>query len=124
MFTDHAFHLASTGVLLLIARGLYLRHRNRVAHARAMLAAFCIDVLLVVYIEVARGAVETVAGSTDPIVLFHAAVSIVVLGLYVALVLLGRKVLHGEARLTTAHRNCGMAFVVLRTANYVTAFLV
>src|SRR5271156_699953 len=117
-------HLASTGVLLLIAAGLWFRKRNPRIHLRLMSTAFAADVLLVLYIEVTRHAVEKVASHARPLLWFHAGVSVAVLLCYVLMILLGRPMLSGRYETRALHRTVGMALVTLRGLNYVTSFMV
>ncbi len=117
-------HVASTFVLVVILCGLWFRNRNPQVHLRLMVAAFTADVLLVLYIEFTRHAVETVAARVRPMIWFHAGVSLAVLFCYVAMILLGRPMLAGRYETRRLHFVVGMAFVVLRSLNYVTSYLV
>lgn len=117
-------HAASTAVLALIACGLWYRKRDRVWHLRLMVTAFVADVLLVLYIEMTRHAVETVAAKVRPMIWFHAGVSLAVLLCYVAMILLGRPMLAGRYETRKLHFAVGIAFVVLRSLNYVTSYMV
>ena len=117
-------HLISTGVLVLIAAALWFRKRNRIIHMRLMISAFAVDVLLVLYIEITRHAVEKVATHVRPLLWFHAGVSLAVLICYVVMILLGRPMLAGKYESRTMHRTVGIAFVVLRSLNYVTSYMV
>lgn len=117
-------HIASTAVLALILCGLWFRKRNPQIHLRLMVSAFIADVLLVLYIEFTRHAVETVAAKVRPMIWFHAGVSLAVLFCYVAMILLGRPMLTGRYETRKLHFAVGIAFVVLRSLNYVTSYLV
>jgi uncharacterized membrane protein YozB (DUF420 family) len=117
-------HLVSTLVLCVIAAGLWFRRRNHHMHLRLMLAAFAMDVVLVLYIEITRQAVEKVVTHVGPLLWFHASVSIAVLACYVAMILLGRPMLSGKFETRKLHFAVAIAFVVLRGLNYVTSFLV
>jgi putative Ca2+/H+ antiporter (TMEM165/GDT1 family) len=117
-------HVASTIVLVVIALGLWYRRRNRRAHLWLMLSAFTADVLLVLYIELTRHAVETVATKIKPIIWFHAGVSLAVLVCYVLMILLGRPMLVGRYETRKLHFIVGVTFVVLRSLNYVTSYMV
>jgi uncharacterized membrane protein YozB (DUF420 family) len=117
-------HVASTAVLVLICAGLWVRKRNRQLHLKLMITAFASDVLLVLYIELTRHAVEEVAAQIRPMIWFHAGVSLAVLVCYVLMILLGRPMLAGRYETRTLHRTVGVAFVVLRSLNYVTSYMV
>ncbi|MBZ5541936.1 MAG: hypothetical protein LAN61_15580 [Acidobacteriia bacterium] len=117
-------HLASTLVLLLVAAGLWIRKRNPQWHQRLMIAAFGSDLLLVLYIEFTRHAVEKVVSRVRPLVWFHAGVSLAVLVCYVLMILLGRPMLAGRYETRALHRVLGITFVVLRSLNYATSYMV
>ena len=117
-------HLVSTVVLVLIATGLWFRKRDTQIHLRLMISAFAIDLLLVLYIEITRHAVEKVASQVRPLLWFHAGVSVAVLICYVLMIVLGRPMLRGKYETQKLHRTIGIVFVVLRSLNYVTSYIV
>jgi hypothetical protein len=117
-------HVLSTLVLVIVAVGFWLRKRQNAVHIRLMISAFLIDLFLVLYIEFSRHAVEKVVASTQLLVWFHAAVSVMVLVCYVAMIQLGRRLLAGHQTARKWHRMLGMTFLVLRGLNYVTSYLV
>ena len=116
-------HLASTLVLLLIAAGIYYRKTTHV-HLKLMWAAFIIDVLLVISIEVTRHEVEVIAHHARPLLWFHVALSILVLAAYVKQIQLGRAILAGFPASRQLHLTTGMTFCTLRLLNYVTSFMI
>jgi uncharacterized membrane protein YozB (DUF420 family) len=117
-------HLISTLVLVLVAGGVYYRRQPRV-HLRFMLAAFVVDLSLVLYIEVARHAVERVLGATTGLLLWcHVAVSVAVLCAYGVQIQLGRRMLRGFSANRRLHVRLGMTFCALRLLNYITSFMV
>ncbi len=127
-------HFLSSIAILFIAVGLYFRRRPGI-HLKFMTSAFTVDLALVLYIELTRKAVETVAGGTRPLVWFHAAVSVAVLLLYIAQIFVGRRLLASQLATTGGpvsssgsqrqfHRMLGIAFCVVRGLNYVTSFLI
>jgi hypothetical protein len=116
-------HALSTVVLLLIAAGVYYRKHTRI-HLRLMLAAFIIDLSLVVYIEVTRHAVEKVAHHTGLLLWFHVVVSVAVLIAYVAQIQLGRRILNGFVASRGLHIKIGLTFCTLRLLNYITSFII
>jgi uncharacterized membrane protein YozB (DUF420 family) len=116
-------HAISTVVLLLIAAGVYYRRQTRI-HLRLMLAAFALDVSLVVYIETTRHAVEKVAHHTGMLLWFHVIVSVAVLIAYVAQIQLGRRILKGFVASRGLHIKLGLTFCTLRLLNYITSFII
>lgn len=117
-------HLASSLVVVLLAAGLWFRHRRPNLHLRMMISAFVIDLFLVLYVEISRHAVEKVVARVSPMIWFHAGVSLGVLLCYVLMILLGRGVLAGQANSRKWHFGVGMTFVALRGLNYVTSYMV
>lgn len=117
------FHAASTASLLLVAAGLVSR-RRRLLHVRLMLTAFAIDVALLLFIEIRRGAVEKVITAGRALLTFHVAVSVLMLAGYVVQLTLGMRILRGSEGHRRMHALCGACFCVFRLLNYVTSFLV
>lgn len=119
------FLVISTVVVLMIAFGLYYRHRAK-AHIPLMLGAFVIDVSLVLAIEINRHAIKTVVDKTlstpDPFVMFHAAVSLFVIVLYILQIYTGTKIYKGKRELIPLHQKLALIFIVLRLTNYITSF--
>jgi hypothetical protein len=117
-------HVISTLVLMIVAVGFWLRRRRNAIHIRLMILAFFIDLFLLLYIEYSRHAVQKVAVSARPVVWFHAAVSVMVLLCYAAMIQLGRGVLAGHSTARKRHQMLAIVFVVLRSLNYVTSYLI
>lgn len=109
--------------MAILAAGLVLRRRRQV-HWKLMAAAFAIDVSLVLIIELSRGAVETGMSTTSPLMMFHIAVSVGTLAGYGVLIYLGRRLLRGDESARRMHWRAAAGFVVLRTLNYVTSFMI
>lgn len=110
--------------MIIIGAGLYLRNRKPTWHWRIMVTAFVIDILLVLAIELSRGAVAQAMEVSEALLGFHIAVSVGVIVLYLAMFVLGRQLLVGVEARRLAHRNVGIAFIVLRSLNYITSFMV
>ncbi len=126
------FYYFSSLVLLIIATGLYFRKKMSL-HIPLMITAFVIDLTLVLVIEIQRAAVEKVVGhvaaGTDYFLIFHAAVSLLVLVSYVSLIYTGSKVYKGikagtgkPREIYAWHKKLAAAFIVLRLINYLTSF--
>ncbi|MBL9169400.1 MAG: hypothetical protein JNN07_16795 [Verrucomicrobiales bacterium] len=116
-------HWLSTVVLLLILAGVYSRKKPKI-HLRYMLAAFVLDVSLVLYIEITRHAVEKVAHHTGLLLWFHVLVSVAVLTAYVAQIQLGRRIMNGFIASRQTHIRLGLTFCTLRLVNYITSFMI
>jgi len=118
----------STVILLILAFGLYKRHQPRV-HIPVMLTAFGLDVGLVLYIELTRHAIQTAADSVTapmahPLLLFHIAVSLTTIILYVLLSKSGSEVYRGQTDKLKSHRNMAAVFIICRLTNYATSFFI
>lgn len=114
-------HLASSVVLALIVLGTWIRRRHPRAHVAIMVGAFVVDLGLVIYIEATRRAVETVVTTGPSFVHLHALISTLVLVAYAAQLTLGWRMLSGVATARRTHAVIGIAFVSLRSLNYVTS---
>ena len=116
------FYWISTLVLVILALGFWQR-RHRKNHILLMSTAFAIDVGLVLAIELQRHAVEKVVGDeTTAFVIFHAAISLMVLLLYTAMAVLGRKIVTRQPNARLWHGRLAGVFVLFRLTNYVTSF--
>lgn len=116
-------HMVSTLVLLLLAAGVYFRRRPKV-HMKLMCSVFVCDLLVVLYIEITRHAVEKMVTATGALLWFHVTVSVLVLVGYVVQIVLGRRLLKGEKASKSTHMKVGITFCSLRILNYVTSFMI
>lgn len=118
------FLVLSTLVVLLLAYGLAQRHRREI-HVPVMMAAFIADVLLVLWIELDRHAVEKAATSLDNnLLMFHVAVSLLTLVGYIVLAVTGRKLMAGNELVRQVHQKAFVLFIICRLSNYITSFWV
>ena len=121
------FSIVSTLILVALGYGI-VQYRNRKIHVPVMLGCFVADVVLVLAIELNRMAVETAinqaAHPTNPLLIFHIAVSLLVIVLYGVLTYLGFGILKGNTQYLKAHKHLAHLFIVLRLTNYVTSFMV
>lgn len=106
-------------VLLLI--GYVNRRRTRV-HIPIMVTAFMIDMAIVVFIELSRGAIDRAQTKMGALMLVHIGFSIVTIVLYITQIVTGvrrvRRVGGG------GHGRSGIALLACRFGNLVTALLV
>jgi hypothetical protein len=117
------FHIASTFVLLLLVAGILLRRRRRI-HVPIMLAAFGLDLVSVLAIEVQRNAIHKATSGPPPLLLFHVIVSVFALVFYGVMFVLGERVRKGAEQLRPWHRRTAWLFGSCRTANYVTSWMI
>lgn len=106
---------------LLLLVGYGFRRRRRV-HVPLMLSAFCIDMGLVVYIELNRHAIKQALHPPGPLMIVHIAISVAVVVLYFWQIFTGIGKLRG--RRCPSHRLTGQIFLFLRFGNLATSFLV
>jgi uncharacterized membrane protein YozB (DUF420 family) len=121
-------HVASIAIFGVILWGFANRHDRRI-HVPAMAAAFALDVALVVWIEISREAVEKSLGLggrplPGPLLGFHIFVSVLVILLYIVQAVLGRRLLSGNESVRAWHRKSGMTFLLARSLNLVTSFMI
>lgn len=114
--------MVATGIVLMLAVGLAMR-RNRKVHPPLMGLCFVLDLGLVLYLELTRGAVNTAVTTDSRILTFHVAVAVATIVLYLVLVPSGYKLLKGGGN-RGLHRKAALAFVVCRVLTYLTAFLI
>lgn len=116
------FHGLSVVAIVLVFAAI-LNRRNARRHIPLILAAFAIDVGLVLAIELNRGAVKTVVAGGPAILYIHVALAVTVLALYAHQIWCGISLAkRGERR--KSHRAGAYLFVVCRLLVFATAFLV
>jgi len=113
--------LVSCGVCLILAVGLINRHHKKI-HIPCMVTAFVVDVTMVLYIELTRGAVASARAKMGPLMVFHICVSVAVLVLYVWQIATGIKKARG--RRAGSHRAAGLTLFLFRLINLITSFMV
>ncbi len=117
-------HVISACVLVVIGLGLFMRRRSYRWHITLMGLAFATDIGLLLYIELSRHAIAQTVGASHPLLYVHVAISVAMLGCYIAMFFLGRFLLKADERKRPAHRTVGITFCVLRVLNFVTALMV
>lgn len=116
------FHGLSVVAITLVFAAIANRRRPR-RHIPLVLAAFAIDLGLVLSIELNRGAIETVIAGGPAILNIHVTLAVFVLALYVHQIWCGLSLVkRGERR--KSHRTGALLFVVCRVLVFATAFLV
>lgn len=117
------FQTQSFLVLSLILIGVYLR-RKRKTHVKIMLSAITWDILLVLQIELNRGAVEKAAKAVSNTMMLNIHVSLAVLTVlfYFAMLYTGKKFLGGANEIRPLHKKLGWTTVTLRILTFITSF--
>lgn len=113
--------IVSIGVCIALIIGFVNRRRPRI-HVPLMLAAFVVDLAMVVYIEVTRDALASAKAKMGVLMVVHILISVGVLVLYVVQVVSGLANLRG--RRSRRHGPAGTSLLVLRLGNLLTSFMV
>jgi hypothetical protein len=123
MNTVVLFQIQSLTILGLIYLGVYLR-AQRVKHVKIMATAITWDILLVLQIELTRGAIGKASKALiNPMILnIHVSIAVSCVLLYFAMIYTGRKVLKGDNSIRPLHKKMGITVVVLRTLVFITSF--
>ena len=126
MKTSVLFQIQSFLILSLLFIGTWLiaKKRNRDLHVKTMLTAIIWDVLLILQIELSRGAIAKASKAiTNPYILnIHGSLALTTTILYVALVVMGRKILKGDYGILKLHKKLGILALIMRTLTFVTSF--
>lgn len=103
--------------------GIFQR-KNRKVHVPTMAAVLIWDVILILQIELSRGAVEKASKAVvNPMILnIHVTFAVLSVVFYILLVLTGRKLLAGDNQIRGRHRLFGWSAFTLRTLTLITSF--
>jgi len=125
MKSEVLFQAQSTIILLLIYFGVSKR-KDRKIHIPVMISAIAWDLLLVLQIELNRGAIAKAAKAmTNPMLLnFHVTIAVSTVLLYFALLYTGGKLSKGVSKFRPWHKKLGGITLILRTMTYITSFFV
>ncbi len=121
-----AFDVANVVIFLVILLGVALR-RRRATHVAIMRSCFAADLLMVLLIELQRGAVkqsmEQMQSFSKGLLSFHILVSVLAVVFWFVQLRSGSRILKG-APIDAAHRRGAVLFLIFRLSNVVTAFMV
>jgi uncharacterized membrane protein YozB (DUF420 family) len=117
----HLMHVLSAFVFLLLCVGVANR-RRRWVHIPLMSSAMAIDLAMVLYIELARGAIQQAQAKMGPLMVVHIIISCLVLVLYGMQVYTG--VRKARNRPSRAHAWVMPWLLTLRFGNLVTSWIV
>lgn len=124
MNTALLFQIQSFLILSLIIFGVYVR-RNRSLHVKTMATAITWDIILILQIELSRGAiVKASKAMTNQMWLnIHVSIAVTTVLLYFGLIYTGRKMLNNQESIRPKHRVLGYTALVFRILTFVTSFL-
>ncbi len=117
------FQIQSILIYSLMVFGITQR-KNKKIHVPTMATVLIWDVILILQIELSRGAVEKASQAVvnSMILNIHVAFAVSSVVCYVLLVITGRKLLAGNNQIRAKHRIFGWTAFVLRTLTLATSF--
>ncbi len=91
-----------------------------------MISAITWDLLLIIQIELNRGAIAKAAkaANNEALLNIHILIAILTVVFYGIMVYTGRKIIKGELLLRPRHKICGIITLVLRLLTYSTSFFI
>jgi hypothetical protein len=117
------FEIQSAIILSIFTYGLYQR-KNKQIHTKVMLGAIIWDILLVLQIELNRGAIAKASKAlSNPMILnIHVAMALTCVVAYFFMLYSGKFLKIGEFKLRSLHKKVGIFAYVLRIATFITSF--
>ena len=121
----YIFQIQSTLIVLLMFYGIYHR-KNRFKHIKTMKLCIIWDLLLIVQIELNRGAILRASKAmSNPLILnVHVSLAIVTVLLYFVMLYTGTKLKNNLTSIRPFHQFFGISTLFLRLSTYITSFLV
>ncbi|MEC8624269.1 MAG: DUF420 domain-containing protein [Bdellovibrionota bacterium] len=121
IFQTQSFIILS---LLFFGTWVILKKKNRDLHVKTMLLAIVWDIILVLQIELSRGAIEKASKVTSNtnILNIHVSLAVSAVVLYVLMILTGKKVLKGNRDILGLHKKLGLLTLLMRTLTFITSF--
>jgi hypothetical protein len=119
------FQIQSSIIVLLMIWGVSKR-RVRKLHIKIMSSVIIWDIILILQIELNRGAVAKASkvAKNHWLMNLHVAMAVATVLLYFVLIYSGRKLLKGNNEIRSLHQKTGMSAFSLRILTYVTSFFV
>jgi hypothetical protein len=100
------------------------KRKQRKVHVPTMISVLTWDILLILQIELNRGAVEKAAKAlVNPVILnIHVSLAVSCVIFYFLLIFSGRKLLKGDQTYRLRHRIFGWTAFILRTLTLITSY--
>jgi cytochrome b561 len=119
------FQTQSALILLMLFVGVYFRRQTK-RHVKIMTSAIVWDILLVLQIELNRGAIAKAVEVTQNkwLLNFHVSLAVTCVLCYGVMFFTGRQMLKQNFSWRSWHKNFGLLTLFLRVATFVTSFLV
>lgn len=123
METAQLFQIQSFLILSTLCVGVYFR-RKRSVHIKLMATSIIWDILLILQIELNRGAIiKASKAMTNQMMLnIHVSFAVLTVLFYGAMVYTGRKFLKGENEIRPLHKKLGWTTLSLRILTFITSF--
>ncbi|MCF8059537.1 MAG: hypothetical protein K9K67_09590 [Bacteriovoracaceae bacterium] len=123
MTTAAIFQIQSFLILSTMTLGVYLR-KKRSVHIKLMATTIIWDILLILQIELGRGAIIKASKAVTNAMLLNIHVSIAVCTVlfYGGMIYTGRKLLSGDNSIRPLHKKLGWTTFSLRILTFVTSF--
>lgn len=123
MTTAQIFQIQSTLIVVLMVIGLIFR-KDRAKHVKIMGTTIAWDILLVLQIELSRGAIikASKAVTNEAMLNIHVSIAVTTVLFYFAMIYTGRKLLKGDAKIRPTHMKLGWTTFSLRILTYVTSY--
>jgi hydrogenase-4 membrane subunit HyfE len=123
MNTTYLFQIQSFLIVALFFIGVYLR-KNRNLHVKIMSSAIIWDIILILQIELSRGAIDKASKAlTNPMILnIHISLAISAVVLYGFMIYFGRKLLQGNNSVKILHGRLGRLTLIIRVLTLITSF--
>ena len=125
MNTAVIFQIQSFLILSTMFYGVY-KHAHRTKHMKIMGFAMSWDIILILQIELSRGAIAKASKAlTNPMMLnIHVSIAVSCVLLYIAMIMTGRKVMRGNNALLPRHKLIGRITLAMRILTFITSFFV
>ena len=123
MSSAAVFQIQSICIYALMIFGI-VKRKNRKVHVPTMIAVLSWDIILILQIELSRGAVEKATRAlVNPVLLnVHISFAVSCVIFYLLLIYTGRNLLNGNNEFRLRHRLFGWTAFILRTLTLVTSF--
>jgi hypothetical protein len=123
MTSAYLFQIQSTLIFALMCFGIFKR-KDRTRHVPIMATVMIWDIILILQIELNRGAVEkAMKALTNPMMLnIHISIAVSCVVLYGLLLFTGRKLLQNNVEVKKTHRMIGWSAFILRLLTLITSF--
>lgn len=117
------FQIQSFIIFCILTFGL-MNRRNKQIHTKSMFIAIVWDIILILQIELNRGAIAKASKAiTNPFILnFHVAMAITCVVGYLFMMYSGRLLNIGEQKMRQLHKKVGLTTYLLRLITLVTSF--